>query len=100
MFNHDRRFWLDVIERCAWTFAEAFGALWLGPVAIDVLNGASDLHGIWLGLTNFDVLDKAAVGGIAAVLMILKGTVIAPFIGSRRTAATLPVTDDTPRPAG
>jgi hypothetical protein len=95
----NRRYVADVAERASWTFAQAFLAVWFVPVAADILNGdAATLGSIWGAIADASVLDKAAVGGIAAVISLGKG-IIAKRIGSATTAATLPTDEDTPRPA-
>lgn len=67
-----KKFYLDLLERTAWTFVQAFAAVWLvfdRDVAFDVEN-----------------LQSAAIAaGIAAV----KG-LAASFIGDKDSAATLP----------
>lgn len=93
----DKRFLFDVAERVAWTFVQVFLALWLAPVAADILNGsAQTLNSIWGSIADTSVLDKAAVGALGAVISFLKSFGLSKYIGSPNTAATLPTVDDTP----
>jgi hypothetical protein len=89
-FRTNKTYIADLVERVVWTFLEGFGAVWLLPVAADVLDGSASTVGtIWHSLANTSVLDKAAVGGIAAVLALGKGF-IAKAVGDRNSAAILP----------
>ena len=69
---------LDVGERVFWTFLQAFLGLLVVGGAFDVANVA-----------DISIYQSAAVGGAAAVLSLLKGTV-AGFLGNSDTAALLP----------
>jgi hypothetical protein len=92
-----RRYYFDLGERIVWTFCQGFLAIWLMPVVVDVLNGDTQTLGtIWGSVADTSVLDKAAIGGLAAVLATFKG-LTAKRVGAPTTAATLPAFDDTPR---
>jgi hypothetical protein len=95
--NLNARYVRDLIERVVVTFLEAFLALWLGPVAADILNGGQTLGTVWEHLSDLSVLDKAAVGGLAAVIATFKG-LLARSVGSANTAALLPAQSETPDP--
>jgi hypothetical protein len=87
--NTNKTFIKDAAERVSWTFVQAFTAVWLAPVAADILNGeAATLGSIWGALADTSVLDKAAVGGIAAVIAVGK-SLFARRIGNRNSASTL-----------
>lgn len=84
----------DVIERVAWTFVQAFIAIWAVPVVAEVFSDGATLVGIWSKVADTSILDKAAVGGIAAVVSLLKNVVTISIKKSNKTAATLPPTLD------
>lgn len=67
-----RKLVLDIVERVLWTFAQ-------GAAATLLLSGAFDI----------DTWKAAAIGGVAAVLSMLKG-LAASRLGVLGTAATLP----------
>ena len=71
-----RRLILDIAERVAWTFIQ-------GAVSTLLLSGFLDTAA-W---------KAAVVGGVAAVLALIKGTA-ASHVGSPATAATLPKGED------
>lgn len=59
---------LDIVERCAWTFAQAFLAVF--------------------AVTDVSSARAAAVAGAAAVLAVLKG-VVASRVGDHDSASTI-----------
>jgi hypothetical protein len=77
-----KKLFLDLLERAAWTFAQAFLALFLFTGELD---------------TDIDTAKKAAVAGIAAVIALAKG-VVASRVGDHGTAATLPASTDPAAP--
>lgn len=83
-----KRYLLDITERVAWTFVQAFAAVWLIPVIAEILSGGT-LASVWSHVADTSVLDKAAIAGLAGVLSMAKG-LLARTIGDHRSAATLP----------
>lgn len=68
----------DLVERVAWTFAQAFlGAITL-PALVDIVSG---------GEAAMPTLHAALLAGAAAVLSMLKG-VAASRLGTPGTAST------------
>lgn len=65
----------DIAERALMTFVQAFLSVWI----------VSD----WADLGDVDLVKKAAVAGLAALLAVLKGAV-ASRIGDRNSAALYP----------
>ena len=86
----NRRYAYDLTERVLWTFVQAFLAFWTGAA---LLNGPGE--GVWSGVVDTSILEKAALAGFAAVISLVKG-LVAKRIGASSTAATLPSYDDTP----
>jgi Putative lactococcus lactis phage r1t holin len=82
----NKRYVLDLLERVAWTFLQAFLAQLVASGFFSVDN-----------VTDLSILQKAGIAGIAAVLSFVKG-LVARQIGSPYTAATLDESEDTPRP--
>lgn len=84
-----RIFYLDLLERAAWTFAEGFATVWLTlPFLADIAGGGDvDLSA---GRT---VLAAAVAGGLMSVLALVKGAA-ASRVGDRNSAATLPSPPD------
>lgn len=69
-----RRLVLDIAERAALTFVEAFLAVWV--------------VGAWTDLTSVGLAQQAAVAGLAAAMSVVKGAV-ASRLGDR-TASLVP----------
>lgn len=87
----------DVVERVGWTAVQAFLAVWLTPVVADILNGESTIGGVWAGLADTTVLQKALMGALAAAIAFVKAT-YGLTIGNRATASTLPASLDPATP--
>ena len=68
--------WLDMLERAAWTFVETFTATLIAA-----------------GMLDMSTVKAAGLAGIASVLAVVKA-VAARHVGEGGTAATLP----TPEP--
>jgi hypothetical protein len=73
-----RSYIIDLAERVVWTFLQAFlGAL--------IAGGVFDVAGV----RDVSAWEAAALGGVAAVLSLLKG-IAAKFIGQPDSASTAP----------
>lgn len=70
------RYAKDLTERVVWTFLQAFGA-------VLVASGWFSVDGV----TDLSIVQKAGVGGAAAVLALLKG-VLAKRVGDPNSAST------------
>ena len=70
----NRQLVLDIAERAALTFAEAFLAVWV--------------VGSWADLSSVGLAQRATVAGVAAALAVIKGA-IASRLGDR-TASLVP----------
>jgi hypothetical protein len=68
-----RSYGRDLAERVVWTFLQAFGAML-------VVSGFFSVEGV----TDLSNLQKAGVGGMAAVLALLKG-VVAKSVGDKNS---------------
>lgn len=86
MNEKQERYIVDLAERIGFTFLQAFGALL-------VVSGFFSVDGV----TDVSIIQKAAIGAVAAVLALIKG-IVAKAVGSPNTAAILPADEDTPKP--
>lgn len=89
--NATRRFWADVLERVARTFAVAFLGIYVTAWVEVGGSRASDV------LTDLSLLDKAAGAGIIAAGTLVLSLLAKP-VGAQDSASFLPSDVDPPQP--
>jgi hypothetical protein len=72
------RYARDLAERVLWTFLQAFAAALIAGGVLDVAN-----------VRDVSAWQAAALGGVAAVLSLVKG-LVAKFAGQSDSASTAP----------